>query len=885
MKPPEQPTPPWHALPIDDVLAILAADPGLGLSPAEAARRLSAHGPNQLLAQRQEPWWHEALEALTEPLQLLLIAIGVLYGVLGQLADALTILAVIVVVAGVETANELRAKRAIASLSKLAEPTATVIREGRPAEVAAAELVPGDLLLLLPGMRAAADLRLLETTALRLDESSLTGESAPVHKDASLQLPAETELAERATMAYAGMLVAAGKGRGVVVATGPATELGRLAALAHEGRPARTPLQQSMRQLSGWLLFVAVGFSVLVPVLGVFVAGLPLQTMLLTGLTLAFATVPEELPILITIVLGIGAYRLARRHAIVRRLQAAETLGSVSVIATDKTGTVTENRMVLSQLIVGETERPLADAAADPLAGRLLQAAALASDAQPVGSEGKLEFVGDPTEAALLAGAEAAGLNLRLLREQMRIVEEHPFDDRRKRMSAVCDRAGRRFLSAKGAPESILAICSHIAGESEPQPLGEADRTRLGDILEAMAARGTRVLAVAERPLPPHDEPELPVEAAERDMTLLGFVGFEDPPRPEARASVLTLQAAGVRVVMLTGDHPSTARAIAQRVGINADRLAVGRDLDALSAEATARRARNTAVFARIAPEHKLRIVRALQAQGEVVAVTGDGVNDAPALREAAIGVAMGRTGTDVAREAADLILADDNFATVAAAVEAGRTLYANLWKAVRFYLAVKVALVSASLIAVLLRLPVPFAPVQIIVMELFMDVGASATFVADPPERNLMLEPPRNPNQPFMGRAMQLGIGFGGLSLGAAVLLAYAAAFANGADPAAAQTAAFVTWMIGHVVLAAHMRTERQPLLRTNILANRAYVLWALGALAVVVLGTIVPPIAQRLHLASLAPATWLPAVVSALLLPSWWELWKWLWPGKYFH
>ncbi len=867
----------WHDRSSDQIVSALATDPARGLSPAEAASRLEQSGPNQLRPARAEPWWEEALESIREPLQLLLLVIGVVYFLIGEIEDAITIVVVILAVTTVEVFNELRAKRAVATLSSLGAPAATVIRDGIPAKVPANELVGGDLIVLGPGDRVPADIRLLDSAALRVDESSLTGESVPVAKDVGALLSGDTELGDRATMVHAGTLVTAGKAKGVVVATGQATELGRIAGLTEEARELPTPLQRAMRQLSGWLVWAALGISVVVPLFGVLLAGLAVEDMLLTGLTLAFATIPEELPILITIVLGIGSFKLARRGAIVKRLQAAETLGSVSVVATDKTGTLTENRMRLAEVFVeGE---PMAPGAAlrTPTGRRLIQMAVLASDAQTTRSNGHVEFIGDPTEAALLAAAEVAGLGVDDIRARYKILEEHPFDDDRKRMSVVAEGLtgpdGDRVLAVKGAPESVLAECAVSHGQADDGD--QAGRDAIQARADEMASRGLRVLAVAERTLGPDERSDRPAADAETALTFLGLVGLEDPPRPEAAAAVASLQAAGIRVLMLTGDHPTTAAAIAEQVGIDGGQAIRGRDLDGLTETDLTRAANEHSVFARITPEHKLRIVRALQAQGEVVAVTGDGVNDAPALREAAIGVAMGQKGTDVAREAADIVLADDNLATITAAVRAGRTLYANLRKAVRFYLAVKVALVSASLAAVLLRLPVPFEPVQIILMELFMDIGASMTFVTEPPEEDVMARPPRDPRLPFMDRSMQFGILAGGLSLGAAVLVAYLFATAQGLGQAQAQTAAFAAWMLGHVVLAAHMRTERVSIVR-SLLSNRAFLVWAAAAVLIVVVGLALPFLRQRLHLEQLPASVWLVVIGAALVLPSWWEPWK---------
>lgn len=825
---------------------------------------------------KEEPWWREAIESLTEPLQLLLLAVAAAYFVLGETADAITIVVVILAVSAIEVVNELRGKRAVAALSKLSAPIATLLRDGRPIEVAAAEVVAGDVVLLGPGHRVPADVRLLDSAALRIDESSLTGESAAVNKDARAALAADTELAERCTMAYAGTLVTAGKARGAVIATGASAELGRIAGLVEQAREGRTPLQLEIRELARWLLWIAIGFSVLVPTLGALIADRPLKEMLLVGLTLAFATIPEELPILITIVLGLGAYRLAQRQAIVKRLRAAEALGSVTVIATDKTGTLTQNRMHVATVLIDGHEQSVVDASATPSGRRLLEIGVWANDAQVTRSGAGFEYVGDPTETALLAAAHEAGVDVERLRNGTRVLEEYPFSDIRKRMSVIIERERVKRLAVKGAPESVLSVCTAHRRQGEDVPLDAAGRRAAEAAAHNMAERGLRVLALAERTLRPDEAFEASPDRMEQDLVLCGFIGLEDPPRPEAGDAVRALHGAGVRVLMVTGDHPVTARVIAERVGIDTAHVTRGAELSNLDEDELASCVASTSVFARIAPEHKLRVVRALQAHGEVVAVTGDGVNDAPALREAAIGVAMGRSGTDVAREAADLVLADDNLATVTEAVRTGRVLYANLRKAVRYYLAAKVALISSSLAAVLLQLPVPFEPIHIIVMELFMDLGASVTFVAEPAEEDVMTIRPRRLGAPFMDPSMLVGIFVGGLSLGAAVLVGYGVAWTYGADQTEAQTAAFATWMIGHVVLAAHMRAERQALSPRRAIANRPFLFWAAAALSLLVLAVTVPVLRDRLHTATLDPRVWAIALGAALFLPSWWEPWK---------
>lgn len=863
----------WYARPVGDVEREVDTSGSVGLSTAEAEARLRELGPNELAREKAEPWWEEVLESLTEPLVLLLLAVAGVYALVGALGDALTILVVILLVAAVEVANESRAKRAIASLRTLTTPIAPVVRDGQIREVPAGELVPGDLVLLEPGDRVPADLRLVDAVGLRIDEAPLTGESASVAKRADVVLPLDTELGDRCNLAFAGTLVTTGRGRGVVVATGQETELGKIARLSEAAREPRTPLQVQLRQLAGWLLWLAVGFSVVIPVLAVLVGGRSLQESLLTGLTLAFATIPEELPILVTIVLGLGAYHLAQRNAIVKRLRAAETLGSVSVVGTDKTGTLTENRMVVAEVVTTEGARSEPTDANTVTLRHLFRIVVLANDAQVIRSDDKVTTLGDPTDVALLAAARAANLPVRRVREANEIVAALPFEHARQRMSVIYHRDNWRWLALKGAPEVVLALSSDVLDRGTVRPLDAECRQAMLAAAGDMAARGLRVLAAAERQLTTDDRDDATSETA---LTFVGLIGLEDPPRREVPAAIATLQGAGVRVLMLTGDHPATARAIAERVGIDAQRVVVGRELEGRSDDQLRDLLRQASVFARISPEHKLWIVRELEKEGAVVAVTGDGVNDAPALRAAAIGIAMGNVGSDVAREAADLVLADDNFATVAVAVRDGRTLYANLRKAVRYYLAAKVALIGASLVAVLARLAVPFLPVQIIVMELFMDLGASTTFVAEPPEGDVMAHPPRDPRRPFIDRGMQVGIFGGGISLAAAVLVSYFWVLGHGQGLLAAQTAAFAAWLLGHLVLAAHMRSEREPLTHLGLTTNRAFFLWIAGVLLLLVLGITVPFVRQRLHLAMLPLNTWVVVVGAALIFPSWPELVK---------
>ncbi|MHB9031708.1 MAG: cation-translocating P-type ATPase [Anaerolineae bacterium] len=855
--------PSWHALSPEDAARELTSGTASGLSAGEAAARLARYGPNQLSAPRKISFWKEFFEELTEPLVLMLLVTGVLYAVWGELSDAITIFVIILVLNTIEVYNELRAKRAINSLRKLAEPVAGVRRGGLYAEVPVEQVVPGDLELLQAGRRVPADARLVEAVGLSVDESALTGESQAAEKDAGLTLPADAPLAERRNLVYAGTLVTRGRGAALVTATGMQSELGQIAGLARSVKEPRTHLQQVMGELSRSLVWAALGFSVLIPLLGFLIAHQPLRQMILTGLSLAFALIPEEAPIIITMVLALGAYRLSRQHAIVKRLTAVEALGSVTVIATDKTGTLTENRMEV--------------AVVDPpaLRARILEAGALCNDALASGDD----FAGDPLDAAILRACRAEGLDLAQLRQTQPTEQEYSFDALRQRMTVVVRRGQDRAAVIKGAPEAVLALAVDINDGSITRPLDEPARAAALEQAARLSTDGLRVLAVAERVLP---ETAAELGEIESGLTLLGFIGLADPPRPEVPAAVAACQRAGIRTLMITGDHPATALAIARQVGLDGRQAVVtGRELDALSADELAALVRERSIYARATPEHKYRIVQALQANGERVAVTGDGINDAPALAAADIGVAMGETGTDVAREAGAMVLADDNFSTIVNAVREGRLIFANLQKGVRYYLSCKVALMLITLLPTLLLVPVPFAPIQIILMELFMDLMAAASFTAEPAESDLLAQKPRDPRARFMDGAMVASIVVPALGLFAAVAGIYLYTWYATGSLAAAQTTAFMGWLIGHVLLAFNMRSVNQPLVRLGLGSNRLMLVWSALVLAFIAVATFVPAAGALFKVTALTAQQWLLLAAAVLAGTGWLEIRK-LWRAR---
>ncbi len=836
----------WHTLTANEVCARIGTTAASGLSEEDAHQRQAQYGLNRLVAEKTESIWDIFFEELREPMILLLLVTGVLYAIWGEVGDTLTIFFVILALVGAEVLNERRAKTAIAALSKLAEPTSPVWRDGRRLEIRAEYVVPGDLILVETGRRIAADARLVETYGLASDESALTGESAPVEKDANVTLPADTPVAERSNMVFAGTMAVRGRGSAAVVATGMQTELGRTAKLARGVEVKRTPLQNLMRDLSKSLAWIAIAFSVLVPLLGWFLSHQPLRQMILTGLALAFSVIPEELPIIITMVLALGAYRLSKKNAIVKHLEAVETLGAITAIATDKTGTLTENRMEVQRFYPEEFKQ------------KILEIGVVCNDAAANGS-------GDPVDVALLRSAKANSVtaNVQHLRG------ESTFDNMRKRMSVVYEQDGHFSIDVKGAPEAVLTQSVSRWNGSMAQPLVQGDRIEVLAHADQMAEQGMRVLAFAERSA---DVIPKAQQEAETELMFVGLAGLADPPRSDVPQAITSCKTAGIRPIMITGDHPLTARAIAKQIGLNgASTVLTGEQLDSMSDGTLREVVYKNSVFARTTPQHKLRIVDTLHERGEIVAVTGDGINDAPALAAADVGVAMGETGTDVARESADVILADDNFATIVVAVEEGRISYENLKKGLRYYLACKVALVLATLLPVLLGLPVPFAPIQIIVMELFMDLAASATFVAEPAEQGLMRRPPRNPKAKLMDRSMLVGILSAAVGLFAAVSISYLMGWHRTHDLTRAQTMAFAAWLLGHIFLALNLRSEREPLIRLGLFSNRVMIAWAAATLALLLFVMLVPGVHGLFKVTLLSVREWLLVICSAVAGSFW--------------
>ena len=827
----------WHTLDPDAVTRALGCDPARGLTEAEAARRLEEGRPNELSgpAGRGTP---EILKAqLFQTLVVLLLGAAGVSAALGNLEDAAAILAIVVLNVLLGFRQEHRAEKALAALTKLAAPEARVRRDGCVRDIPARLLVRGDIVLLEAGNIVPADVRILSAVNLRIQEASFTGESAPVDKGSAALAGEDLLPAERTNMAFAGTYVASGHGAGSVTATGMDTELGAIAGMIRSVAPEPTPLQRRMAQLGGSLAAAALALTAVVFLLGV-LRGEPLGVLLLTAVSMAVAAVPEGLPAVVTIALALGAQRMLRRRALIRRLPSVETLGQVTVICSDKTGTLTENRMRVA--VLEGTDGSL-DAGEPGTADRtlLLAGGALCNDAilTPAAAEDpSLRVLGDPTEAALVEAAARSGLRKDELERDCPRVAEAGFDSARKRMTTVHALSGDpEILSAcigaemhgapyvvftKGAVDGLLEVCTAVRTKGGLEPLTGPRRERILAANDRMAGDGLRVLGVAFRALP-----ELPgrpsPESLERELAFLGMIGMTDPPRAEVPVAVRRCGDAGIRPIMITGDHARTALSIARSVGIAQDGPALtGAEIASLSDDDLALALGKASVCARMAPEQKLRVVTQLQRMGHVVAVTGDGVNDAPALKKANIGVAMGIAGTDVAKEAADMVLLDDNFATIVAAVEEGRAIYGNVRKFIRYILMSNFGEILVMLAGPFLGMPLPLLPLQILWVNLVTDGPPALALAVEPAEDDAMRRPPRPPSEHVLAGGMVRDILLGGLVVGLVSLGGGYVLWRGGSE--SWQTMVFSTLTVAQMGNVLAMRSERAPILRLGLLTNK---------------------------------------------------------------
>ncbi len=801
----------FHSIPASEVVRHLDVDPARGLSADEVERRRSRFGENRLEDDAATSPVTMLLRQFTDLMIVVLLAACAIAGLIGDALDAIAILVIVVLNGIVGFIQEYRAERALMALQQLSAPQVEAVRDGNGERIAETELVPGDIVLLEAGNVVPADLRVVETADLSIDEAALTGESQPVAKAADAKLTSECALADRITMAYKATSVTRGRARCVVVATGDRTELGRVAQLMREGARPMTPLQKRLGIFGRRLSFAVLAICAIVLAFGLARGRDPL-VMFLTAVSLAVAAIPEALPAVVTIALALGARRMAGRNMLVRRLPAVETLGSVTMICCDKTGTLTQNAMRAERFdVVGDSTETLPSAAAATAPWQALgRAMALNNDAR-ADDAGVLS--GDPTELAILQAAADAGYPQGDLAAQYPRSAEFAFDSERMRMSTLHDTKSGALVVVKGAPEAVLPLCTgRVGGES-------FDRDEVLRIAQRNAEAGYRVLAFAERSL---EATSIPSEAAEaeRDLRFVGLVALADPPRPRVAEALESCRSAGITVAMVTGDHPSTARAIAERLGIG-DRVMTGEQLQSLEDAERIKAVAETRVYARVSPEQKFDIVTALQAGGELVAMTGDGVNDAPALKKADIGVAMGLKGTDVAREAADTVLLDDDFATIVVAVREGRRIYDNIRKFIKYTMTSNSGEIWTIFLAPFLGLPLPLLPIQILWINLVTDGLPGLALGVELEERNVMERPPRAPSESVFAHGMWQHMIWVGLLIGALSLGAQAWAFHGGSDNW--QTIVFTVLTLSQLVHALAIRSESDSLFTIGWFSNPA--------------------------------------------------------------
>ena len=897
---------------VEEVVAELGCDPQRGLSSEEARARLERYGPNELEAEKPVPAWRRFLAQFRDTLViLLLIATAVSVGLWAYERDSalpyegLAIFAIVLLNGILGYVQESRAERAVAALRAMSAAEASVVRDGERRSVPASELVPGDVILVEEGDTIPADARLVQSTALQASEASLTGESLPVQKDVR-PIEEEVGLGDRSNMLFSGTAATYGRGRAVVTATGMQTELGKIAGMLRRAEDEATPLQKELDRTGKLLGAIVLVIAAVIVATILLVEGVrepaAIFDVLILGVALAVAAVPEGLPAIVTAVLAIGVQRMARRNAIVRRLPAVETLGSATVIASDKTGTLTKNEMTVRTVVTasgradlggtgyapeGEFQRDGRPVNDEPLRAeveRALRAADLANNATLSHNDGRWSVQGDPTEGALIVAARKVGLAQEALDCRFERVGEVPFSSERKLMSTVhrdAEKPERLAAFAKGAPDVLLPRCSHEILGDEARPLTEERREEIRVANERLAGEALRTLGVAFRSLPPETLDDGVDARIEEGLVFLGLVGMIDPPREEVKVAVDLAKGAGIRPMMITGDHPKTAAAIAQELDISAEGRAItGSELERLPDEELEQEVRESSVYARVNPEHKLRIVRALQKNGQVVAMTGDGVNDAPALKTADIGVAMGITGTDVSKEAADMVLTDDNFASIVAAVEEGRSIFSNIQKFLRYLLSSNIGEVFTMFFGVVLAgvigleaggaaVALPLLATQILWINLVTDGPPALALGLDPADPAVMDRPPRPQGSGVITRRMWAGIAFVGLVMAAGTLFVLDYALPGGllegsGELPYARTMAFTTLMLFQLFNVPNARSDEQSAFH-GLFRNPW--LWAAIALSLLLQFLVVyaPPLQPAFGTVALSPGDWLLCAVVA--------------------
>ncbi|MDQ0088308.1 Ca2+-transporting ATPase [Paenibacillus anaericanus] len=892
----------WHQLSGDELLESFGVTREQGLTEEETERRRQESGWNELLEGARISPFILFLNQFKDFMMLVLMGATLISGLLGEYLDAVTIIAIVILNGVLGFVQEFRAERSLRALKQLSAPHANVLRQGKIQHVTARELVPGDIVIMESGDRIPADIRWLVTNSLDVEESALTGESHPVGKHTKALYELEVPLGDQKNMGFMGTMITRGSGKGIVVRSGMDTEMGKIADLLQNTETQDTPLQRRLAQLGKILIYLSLALTVLVVLVGI-INGQPAGSMFLAGVSLAVAAIPEGLPAIVTIALALGVQRMIKRKAIVRKLPSVETLGCASVICSDKTGTLTQNKMTVTKLwlegrsleVTGEGYEPVGnildqglpvDLKRDQTLRRLLQISSLCGNAvifeEDTGDEGRprrkgkedaaesqWRLKGDPTEGALVVLSSKMGLSPTSLGSMYTREVEFPFDSKRKRMSVVVSHQGGKIVLVKGAPDMLLEQCSYILWGGKVVPLTGTFRQKVLASNEEMARGALRVLGMAYRELRPQDSMDNE-DAVESQLIFVGLTGMIDPPRREAREAISVCRRAGIKTVMITGDHGLTAEAIANELGImpRGGHSMSGQQLAVLSDEELDRQVEGIYVYSRVSPEHKLRIVKALQNRGHVVAMTGDGVNDAPAIKAADIGISMGITGTDVAKEASSLILSDDNFSSVVAAIEEGRNIYENIRKFIRYLLASNVGEILTMLFAMLAGLPLPLLPIQILWVNLVTDGLPAMALGVDQPEKDLMEHKPRGANENIFARRMGWKILSRGFLIGICTLgafwLTYRIAPNDAGQLIKAQSVAFATLVMAQLIHVFDCRSSRS-IFHRNIFQNRYLVVAVLSSVLLLLGVMYIEPLQPIFKTVPLGTREWAITLVAA--------------------
>jgi len=836
----------FYRMKAEDLCKELQTDIQNGLTTQEAKQRFEKYGPNELAQRKRRTIWQMFFSQFTDFLIIILLAAAAVSILVGEGVDAILIMIIVVLNATLSTIQESKAEKSLQLLKKMAAPMAKVIRDGIVQTISSREIVPGDIVLLETGNYVPADARLIEAVNLSLSEAALTGESQPVEKITDVIDKDKLPIGDRINMVYSGTIVSRGRGKAVVTSTGNETELGKIAKMLSEMEEEETPLQKNLEKLGKQIGVIVLAICAIVFVVGI-LEGNPLLEMFLTAVSLAVAAVPEGLPAVVTIVLALGMYNMVKRHAVIRRLQAVEALGSVNVICSDKTGTLTKNEMTVVKYYLHPSEffeHEKAKQNYSKSMNLLLTGATLCNDAFITSKDGKRVTSGDPTEIALAVAAFDFGIEKEKLQEKMPRIHEIPFDSDRKMMTTVHRDQNTILSFTKGAPDIVVKNCTkYFTKDGQTKTLSEKDKEEILSFNTQMAQEGLRVLAVAYKELRDENFADL-----ENDMVFLGLMGMIDPPRPEVKDALEKCRSAGIKVIMITGDHKVTAQTIAKELSILDQKglVLTGNELIEMDVEKLVEVVESVEVYARVSPSDKLKIVEALKKRGKIVAMTGDGVNDAPALKKADIGVAMGITGTDVSKDASDMVLTDDNFASIVSAVEEGRKIFDNIRKVVYYLLSCNISEVATIFISILLRLPLPLIPVQILWMNLVTDGLPALALGVEPAEPDVMQRPPRDPKEGIMSPFVMKRIFIGGLFLSVLTLFVYGWALLEHDNIELLRTMVFFTLCTGQLFHALNSKSLKHSLFKVGITNNPRLILASVVSF-VMLLGVVYIPALQK--------------------------------------